>query len=206
MPLAPPLRCKGADKIMMWLLGDWNKPKPAPHKAMRQTMSALLASIGKSASDAKPSAITPKPTPPSKPPSIRPIKRAITIETSTMQIGQAVNSKPVSTWLRLKAPSSKNGSATKASICALKAATEVPIDSANTGMRSKSSGKSGTVKRNCRRMYTTPMAMPAVSSTMAQTGKPAPSSAEVLRTPNPSTPKKMSPNIKPLSKTSIQED
>ena len=39
MPLAPPLRSRGAEVMMTRLLGDWNRPNPAPHSAMRQMMS-----------------------------------------------------------------------------------------------------------------------------------------------------------------------
>ena len=38
---------------------------------------------------------------------------------------------------------SQNGSATNASIWEVNDATEVPIDSANTGIRSRSTGRSG---------------------------------------------------------------
>ena len=68
-----------------------------------------------------------------------------------MAAGQAVISRPAWKWPRPCPSSSMKGSATKASVCAAKAVTEVHIDSANTGMRSRSTGKSGTAWRICRR-------------------------------------------------------
>ncbi len=48
MPLAPPLRSRGAEVIMVWLLGDWNKPNPAPHKIIGQI---ILISAGDAAAE-----------------------------------------------------------------------------------------------------------------------------------------------------------
>ena len=67
MPLAAPERRGGAAVTMVWLLGDWNSPKPAPHSSMRQTMSASDGCAGSSASSSRPSDITPRPMPPSSP-------------------------------------------------------------------------------------------------------------------------------------------
>ena len=67
MPLAAPLRCSGAEVTMVWLLGDWNSANPAPHKAMRQTMSIGDGLAGKAASSNRPQAKTAMPMAPSKP-------------------------------------------------------------------------------------------------------------------------------------------
>lgn len=67
MPLAAPLRCRGAEVTMVWLLGDWNKPNPMPHSAMRQAMSRSPGCAGSAASSASPQASRPSPMPPSSP-------------------------------------------------------------------------------------------------------------------------------------------
>ncbi len=59
-PVAPPL-ARGVDNTMVRLLGDWKKPKPAPHSAVRQTMPALDTSAGMAASRNSPRAITARP-------------------------------------------------------------------------------------------------------------------------------------------------
>src|SRR6185312_477487 len=67
MPLAPPLRSRGADPSIARLLGVWNRPKPKPHSAMRQAISALPGCTGSSDSDNNPAAKTVRPMPPSAP-------------------------------------------------------------------------------------------------------------------------------------------
>ena len=42
IPPAAPERCRGAELTIVRLLGDWNRPKPMPHTAIRQTMSNVL--------------------------------------------------------------------------------------------------------------------------------------------------------------------
>ena len=67
MPLAPPARDGGAEVMMARRLGDWKKPKPAPHSAMRHEMSHAEGAAGSTASDAMPRASSASPTPPSMP-------------------------------------------------------------------------------------------------------------------------------------------
>ncbi len=67
MPLAPPLRSRGAEPRMARLLGDWNRPKPAPHSVMRQAMSPTAGCAGSSASAASPAAKAARPRPPRRP-------------------------------------------------------------------------------------------------------------------------------------------
>ena len=45
----PPLRWAGAEETMVWLFGDWNRPKPAPHSAIRQIISRSEGEEGNSA-------------------------------------------------------------------------------------------------------------------------------------------------------------
>ena len=52
-------------------------------------------------------------------------------------------------------------------VCALKALMEAPIDKANTGMRSRSSGSMGCACRFCRRTYQQPAARPNASHSPA---------------------------------------
>ena len=54
MPLAPPLRANGALVIKALRLGDWKKPNPAPHNAMRQPISKAVAPVPKVANAAIP--------------------------------------------------------------------------------------------------------------------------------------------------------
>jgi hypothetical protein len=67
MPLAPPLRSRGAADISAFRLGDWNRPNPAPHTTMRSTMAPTDASTGNVASAAIPPLSNTRPMPPSKP-------------------------------------------------------------------------------------------------------------------------------------------
>lgn len=48
IPLAPPLRLRGADDTNVRLLGVWNKPNPAPQNMILHQMSILSALSGKS--------------------------------------------------------------------------------------------------------------------------------------------------------------
>ena len=61
----------------------------------------------------------------------------------TMTSGHGVISKPVCTCDKPSVSCNRNGSDTNASICAQNEQTEVPIDSANTGILSRSTGNSG---------------------------------------------------------------
>ena len=150
MPAAPPDRCGGAAVTMVWLLGDWNSPKPTPHTASRQASAAPDGCAGSSASASRPNAISPRPMPPSSPLGTRPISRPATGAASTVPAGQAASSQPAWPALRCRPSSSRKGSATAASVCAPKAATEVHIDSRNTGIASRSTGSSGTAWRRAR--------------------------------------------------------
>ena len=67
MPLAAPLRCSGAEVTMVWLLGDWNSAKPAPHSAMRQATFQSAGCAGIRPSETRPAANTAMPMPPSRP-------------------------------------------------------------------------------------------------------------------------------------------
>jgi hypothetical protein len=52
-PLAPPLRSRGVAPIIARLLGDWKKPKPMPHNAVRHAISRLMA-VGEQARPIRP--------------------------------------------------------------------------------------------------------------------------------------------------------
>ena len=67
MPLAPPLRSGGAEVMMARILGDWKKPKPAPHSIMRQTMLYTDGWPGIKATETMPRHSKARPTPPSIP-------------------------------------------------------------------------------------------------------------------------------------------
>ncbi|MNV93881.1 hypothetical protein D3C71_1886180 [compost metagenome] len=71
--------------------------------------------------------------------------------TMTMASGHAVISSPASMCERPCTSSSKKGSDKKASIWAQNALTDEPIDRANTGLRSRSTGNSGAAKCHWRR-------------------------------------------------------
>ena len=62
-------------------------------------------------------------------------------------IGQGVINSPICTAEYPKRLCRKNGIETKASICPQNEAIEVAIESANTGMRNRSTGRSG--EREC---------------------------------------------------------
>ena len=62
-----PMREAGADIMMARRLGDWKKPNPAPHSAMRQQRSQTEGEAGISAIEARPSASSANPTPPRAP-------------------------------------------------------------------------------------------------------------------------------------------
>ena len=46
MPLAEPLRCCGAEAIIMLLLGDWKSPNPMPHSTSRHIISKSVGLDG----------------------------------------------------------------------------------------------------------------------------------------------------------------
>ncbi len=115
--------------------------------------------------------------------------------------GHAVISSPVSTCERPYPSSNRNGRAMLDSICAVKAVTELHMDSANTRMRSRSTGNSGTLWCSWRRTYTTPIAAPASSMPIALATAPG----TPARVPKVSTPRKIRPNIAALSSTSSAE-
>ncbi len=81
-----------------------------------------------------------------------------------MVSGQAVISKPVCTRSKPSESCRKKGSATYASICAQNDAIDVQIDSPKIGMRSRSSGNSGTGWVRWRRTKTVPMTIAAATS------------------------------------------
>ena len=53
--------------MMAFRLGAWKKPKPMPHKAMRQPMSKALGCAGIQIKVSKPPASAARPMPPSTP-------------------------------------------------------------------------------------------------------------------------------------------
>jgi hypothetical protein len=63
IPAAAPLRARGADDIIVRLLGAWKKPKPSPQRAMRHMKSNAVPLPGKNARNINPaeSAMSPKP-------------------------------------------------------------------------------------------------------------------------------------------------
>ena len=75
MPLAEPLRCCGAEAIMILLLGDWNNPNPAPHNTNRQTTSAADGCDDMVPSATSPAVMTASPVKPSTPACMRSTRR-----------------------------------------------------------------------------------------------------------------------------------
>ena len=163
MPLAAPLRCTGAEVTIVWLLGDWNMAKPAPHKAMRHAMSQAAAPTGNRAKAHSPAANSAMPMAPKRPAGMRPILRPTMGATTARASGHALINKPawpvLTPWLSI----SKNGMAKNAMVCALKAQMDAPIDSRKTGMRSKSSGSMGCACGFWRCTYSQPAVTPSSS-------------------------------------------
>src|SRR5256885_5525605 len=73
------------------------------------------------------------------------------------------------------------------------------MDSANTGMRSRSTGSSGAGRRHWRRTYQAPTSRPAPSSHQPEGRE---ESAPPARTPSCSPPRKIRLNMRMLSSTS----
>ena len=98
--LALPLRPGGALDMMARMLGDWKKPKPAPHTPMRQTMSATLGDAGSIASSAIPMPSNTSPNPPSTPAEWRSDNLPAIGAMIATTIDHGVMKNPVSTWVR----------------------------------------------------------------------------------------------------------
>ena len=125
MPPAAPERARGAAASIARLFGAWKKPKPRPQSAMRQAMSNVSASAGRSAISAEPDGEK---------------RHAEGAEharrdrgrragprcgaASPSATGQGVIRRPVSTWSRPSALWKWKGSATKATEKATKAQIE----------------------------------------------------------------------------------
>ena len=95
------------------------------------------------ASSNSPAVSVASPTPPSQPDDTLSASTPAIGAATMITAGHGVISKPVSTCDSPNVSCNKNGSDTKASICAQNEQTEVPIDSANTGILSKSIGSRG---------------------------------------------------------------
>ena len=142
IPLAPPLRSRGAADNMVRLFGDWKIPKPAPHSAMRHAICMGSGCAPSVASNSRPAVIVTSPTPPSQPDDILSDSTPAIGAAMMMTAGHGVISKPVSTCDKPSVSCNRKGNDTKASICAQNEHTEVPIERANTGILSKSIGTS----------------------------------------------------------------
>ena len=64
MPLAEPLRCCGAEAIIMLLLGDWKSPNPMPHSTSRHIISKSIGLDGSSPSITRPKVMIRSPVSP----------------------------------------------------------------------------------------------------------------------------------------------
>ncbi len=182
MPPAAPARSRGALESITRLLGDWKKPKPRPHKAIRQMICRLGASTGKSTSDSRPTAKIISPIPPRIAADTRSASQPARGAATPTARGQGVSSSPVCTWSRCITISNWKGRATKAAICAVNEITEVTIDRANTRMRRRSMGTSGRGSGRSRSTSTTPARSPRASST-----RPASLARVRVRTSTPVT-------------------
>ncbi len=113
IPLAAPVRSAGAAVSRPRLLGAWNRPIPAPHSSMRQTMSTLVAWAGRNASSTTPQHRTAAPAPVIAPPGSRSARRPDTGPAKTTINGQGVISSPVAEAERPRPCSNRKGRATK---------------------------------------------------------------------------------------------
>ena len=104
MPLAPPLRPAGADEMMMLLFGDWNNPKPNPHRASRQRIAPSVGTAGRQAVQKSPTAKIDSPTAPKIPACTRSTSKPATGAVNTIATGHAVISNPVPTSSRPSTP------------------------------------------------------------------------------------------------------
>lgn len=153
IPLAPPLRLRGADDTNVRLLGVWNKPNPAPQNMILHQISILSALSGKKYNKINPVENRHMPIAPSVPGWKCSTSLPASGATIIVAIGHGVMSSPISTGEKCNVSCRKNGMDTNASICAMKEQTEVATDSVNMRIFSKSTGSNGVEMRNCRRRY-----------------------------------------------------
>jgi hypothetical protein len=112
MPPAAPARLSGPAVISVALLGVWKKPKPTPHKAMRQTMSTTDGAAGIVARQARPAASAASPRLPSSAAGYFAVRRPAIGAAKITSSGHGVTSSPVSTAERCCADWNRNGSET----------------------------------------------------------------------------------------------
>ena len=140
-------RSRGADVMIARLFGVLKKPNPMPHTpcARRCRTSPDATATPRSSAKAR------QPSPPARsrpagPPDSDPPAARRTARSPPRPAARASSAGPVSTWLRPSVFSNKNGSDTSAITCAMNEQIEVATDSANIGMRSRSTGSSGAVR------------------------------------------------------------
>ena len=102
IPLAPPLRSRGAEAMIVLLLGVMNKPKPIPPRNIRQMISMWEGCAGITASRKRATPKITNPIPPSKPALKRSINRPATGAAIIAARGQGVSINPVSTTFKCR--------------------------------------------------------------------------------------------------------
>ena len=145
---------------MARLLGDWKKPNPAPHRAMRQMISKCDASAFNRLNAISPQANSVSPKAPSTPAEYRSDKAPARGAANMVPSGHGVIKSPVCTALSPSDPCRKKGKATKAIIWAVKEMIDVATDRANIGRASRSSGINGVLLGFSCRTSRTPAASP----------------------------------------------
>ena len=162
IPPAAPERSRGAELKIVRLLGDWNKPKPIPHSAIRQAMSSVSGELPRRDSANKPAAKITSPTPPISPARARSARRPANGATTPSANRRESSAAP---FRRLRPHHwNRNGSATNASVCAANDTIDVAIDMLNMRILRRSTGNKGALSPHSRCTNSAPAARPATMS------------------------------------------
>src|SRR4029079_4846688 len=100
IPPAAPERALGAALTIVRLLGDWNRPKPSPHTAIRHAIAILWGDVPSRDRKNSPAAKIARPNPPSSPAGMRSARRPAVAAAVPTAIGKGVISSPVANTLR----------------------------------------------------------------------------------------------------------